>query len=308
MSNKLRRLEGNFEQEMQAGSGSTTRPTAEQRDIQKNFGGDALKASISKAVDAGEKPSTPVWLELSDEQWARYQAGIGTAREVARIGLVVSAGQRVFASDPNFVPKGTKNGKPLVRLETDQQLDTLVDAVLAHRATRPMTREDASRAMGNVQGTLDHLVEHNRNVDMLSFRARLEAARKAYLTATVGGDTPTDQLDFRQFVGEVEAIGREAEMVVEEHIAARNVRMGENVGLDVSAKVTAARIAGSARDRRNALLAIGKDLYEGGARDPQHPSQHRDEPRQGIGNRPDNSRRRDSYPGGRKRQNFSNRF
>lgn len=304
MGNKPRRLGEGFEQEMQTG----TRPTAEKRDVERNYGGDALKASISKAVDAGEKPSTPIWLELSDEQWARYQAGIGTAREVARIGLVVSAGQRVFAGDPNFVPKGTKNGKPLIRVETDGQLDTLVDDVLTHRATRPMTREDATRAMANVQGTLDHLVEHNRNVDLVSFRANLEAARKEYLQATVAGDTPASQLDFRAFVGSVEAIGREAEAVVEEHIASRNVRMGENVGLDVSAKVAAARALGSARDRRNALLAIGKDLYEGGARDPQHPSQRRDEGRQGIGNRPDNSRRRYGYPGGRKRQNFSNRY
>lgn len=302
-NNRPRKLSEGFEQDMQAGT-----PTAERRDVERNYGGDSLKASISKAVDAGEKPSTPIWLELSDEQWARYQAGIGTAREVARIGLVVSAGQRVFAGDPDFTPKGMKNGKPLVRVETDGQLDTLVDDVLTHRATRPMTREDATRAMANVQGTLDHLVEHNRNVDLVSFRARLEAARKEYLQATVAGDTPASQLDFRTFVGAVEAVGREAEEVVEEHIASRNVRMGENVGLDVSAKVATARTLASARDRRNALLAIGKDLYEGGARDPQHPSQQRRDERQGIANRPDNGRRRDGYPGGRKRENFRNRF
>src|SRR3989344_876482 len=174
MAKNTRKLGAGFEQEM-AGEALTNK-AAEERDVQRNYGGDALKAAISKAVDAGAKPSTPVWVEAAPEQWNRYKSNIGTPGEVKWDGIVISAGQRVFAG--TLKTSGEKNGKPLVRIDSDELLDALVDDVLTYRASKPMGRRDALEALADLDGTISHLSEHNRQVDFAPFRARAAAARK----------------------------------------------------------------------------------------------------------------------------------
>ena len=299
---KSRKLEAGFEQEMLG----ATSPAAEQRDLDRNFGGDPSKKSICVAVDAGRKPSTACWVEAAPAQWERYQGNRGTEREVKWDGVRISVGQRVFAG--TLKTNGMKNNLPFVLIDSDELLDSLIDDVLAYRASRPMGRRDALETLTDLDSTIEHLAEHNRQVNFAPFKARRDAARKEYGQATLSGDVSVDKLDFRTFVEEVVEIGRDVVAAVEDAINQRNQRMADSIGADITARTAAALSMKSSKDRRNALVAIGTDLFGAGGRDPQHPSQQRDTVRQGIGNRPDRGYGRSGNPGARKSRHMGNRF
>lgn len=141
-----------------------------QRDIERNYGGDATKAAVCQAVDSGTPVVLP-WIRFSEDAQRAYSNR--EFEEVAFQGLQISLGKRLAAGTvqqatdeggrlvyctgrsedktPTYsvAPAGTHvNGQPVVDVDLDL-LKVAVGDVIAHRATLPVSKQEVMKAFAS---------------------------------------------------------------------------------------------------------------------------------------------------------------
>lgn len=244
----------------------------------KDFGGDPEKKALSEAVDNGHT-TTRVFVDLDSqakEAWNNEKHG-----HIALAAILISAAELV--DEGVLVPKGTKEDKPLVRVNLKTFEELVVPKVIKYRATRPMSKENARDALRQAEGSLLWLKDKNPSASFAEADEALATARKVFAENALGPNAT--RLNYRPVVSGAETAVETAYDKAVEQIAGRVRRMAASAGVDVEASVEQALTAATGRERLSRLNEIRKDLFAMGGRDPQMAT--REDAGQGIGNRPD---------------------
>jgi len=306
MSNHTRQLGAGFENEMVASAKSSERPAdnkkraAKRRDVERNYGGDSVKAALMQAHDRG-LPTTRVYATMTDEVRAAYN---GQAFGYASFkGILISAARLVESGELKASGNSDAEGRVPVNIDSLATLEKLVGMVVAHRESLPVDREDAVEELGQATRSLEFLVGHNNGVDFSGANGLMTQARAEFKEMAFDKGA-----DFRPVVRLLTEAVTSANDAVNESLASRNRRTAATIGEEdrIETEIQTALAMKNPSDVRNALIEQFKVLRGMGATDPEYKPRG-DNYRQGTGNRPDRNdgQRRDGYPNGLRRQRFS---
>ena len=149
---------------------STATAPMTKRDIEKNYDGDTAKAALCQAIDGGTPVVMP-WVRFSEDAQRAYSNR--EFEEVAFSGIQISLGKRLASGavkqafdekgrlvycmgrDENGKPKYSVapatehvNGQPVIDVSVDL-LEVAVNDVMEHRATLPVSKQDAMTAFSS---------------------------------------------------------------------------------------------------------------------------------------------------------------
>lgn len=300
------KLDASFEEQMQAEVPAT--PMAEQRDIEKNYGGDERKASDMQAFEQG-LPTTRAFVTYvgaAEAAWKNQKYGffppIGLAISAARlyeVGRIAEVG----------VVTGTKDNTVNVRVETEAGFKVLADMVTEHRKTGPVSKFDLLKELdvnrqGSALATIEFLRGNNRGVSFAETdRLVAEAREVAKATLNAKGTNFRPAYDLV-----VEAVAA-THAAVNGRLAGKATTMADSVSAtdEYQPRIVAALSSNDQNASRKTLLDVITELRTlHGAQDPDWKPRDGDQ-RRGMGNQPDRGR---SNGYDRKRQHVrgGNRF
>jgi len=303
--NKPVKLDASFEEQMAAEVPAT--PEAEERDIEKNFGGDEVKAALMAAHEQ-DLPSTRAFVTYAgaaEAAWKNQKYGF-----FPPIGLAISAARLYEAGRITEVGvvTGTKDNTVNVRVETEAGFKILADMVTEHRKTGPVSKFDLLKELdvnrqGSVLATIEFLRGNNRGVSFTE-TDRLVAEAREIAKATLATKGTNFRTSYDLIVEAVAA----THAAVNGRLAGKATTMATavNASEEYQARLVAALSSIDPNAGRKTLLDIITELRTlHGAQDPDWKPRDNGDQRPGIGNRPDRLRGGEGY--GRKTQHMKGR-
>lgn len=251
-----------------------------------DFGGDAVKMALQKAVDTG-RPATRVNFTLEPEietAWRNRQFGVLNPGAIAvTLAKLYEAGE-VRGS-------ARKDGTVEITVSDPAVMERLAAMNHEFHDSRPVSRDEAMDVLKEGRGRLGHLRQHNGELDFGPATEVLNSAQATFNAHAL--KTGAEQLDYRPVVQEVESAVRTAEDIVVEALATGIRRMGAP---DSEERLTQALATEGLRERRNAVLELLHLLLGMGYSDPEFVSKRQQETdRRSTSGRP--HRNRDDRPG-----------
>lgn len=297
---------------MATASGAETVGTAQlpltERQVEKDYAGDAIKAALCQAIDNGTPVVLP-WLRFTPEAQAAYSNR--EFEEVAFQGLQISLGKRLAAGtvkqavdgnrlvyctgrDENKAPMYSVapvdthvNGQPVVDVNVEM-LEVAINDVLEHRATLPVSRQDIMTAFSSQRELMEGdgqrwpgLVRTNPKANFGMVSDITSEAREIFTSVSdAGGKNYREAYALlREAATTARTIARDDLVrVVKAELA--EVRDGRAIAR-FNEKIEGALAMSNLDKSRRALVDVKKEL------ELVHGTTNPDFVRQGVGNRPD---------------------